>query len=221
MTRVILSDDHAIVREGLRSLLEATGKIEVVGETDDGQSTVALTSELLPDVVIIDLVMPGLDGIEATREIKKSFPHVKVIVLSMYLQEKYVRESLKAGASGYVAKSTDFQGLINAVEAVMRDEMYLSTAVSKVVIDRYVEAAAESDGEEDGQVLSEREREVLKLVAQGSTNKKIAELLNLSEKTVAAHRGRVMRKLGLENISQLIRYAIRSALIDVDEADQG
>ncbi len=217
--RVLLAEDHTIAREGLRSLLEATGKVTVVGEAEDGRAAVAIARDMCPDVVVIDLSMPVLDGIGATRQIKKVLPQVHVIVLTMYVAERYVREAFGAGASGYIVKNTDLQGLIAAVEAVMRDEMYLSPSVSKVVIHRYVEATADSEDGGKHQALSNREREVLKMVALGKTNREVADLLNVSAKTVAAHRGNVMQKLELDNMSQLVRYAIREGLIDIDHSD--
>lgn len=214
--RVLLAEDHTIVREGLRSLLEATGRVEVVGEADNGRSAVEVARELLPDVAIVDVSMPELDGVEATRQIKKAVPQVRVIVLTMHSAEVYMKEVFRAGASGYLVKKTAARDLLMAVEAVMRDEMYLSPAISKVVIDRYVEVAGESPVREGYNTLSDREREVLKLVAEGRTNREVADMLNVAEKTVATHRANVMRKLELHNMSELVRYAIRERLIDVD-----
>lgn len=214
--RVLLAEDHTIVREGLRSLLEATGRVEVVGEADNGRSAVEVARELLPDVAIVDVSMPELDGVEATRQIKKAVPQVRVIVLTMHSAEVYMKEVFRAGASGYLVKKTAARDLLMAVEAVMRDEMYLSPAISKVVIDRYVEVAGEAPAREGYNTLSDREREVLKLVAEGRTNREVADMLNVAEKTVATHRANVMRKLELHNMSELVRYAIRERLIDVD-----
>ena len=214
--RVLLAEDHTIVREGLRSLLEATGRVEVVGEADNGRSAVEIARELRPDVAIVDVSMPELDGVEATRQIKRAAPQVRVIVLTMHSAEVYMKEVFRAGASGYLVKKTAARDLLMAVEAVMRDEMYLSPAISKVVIDRYVEVAGEAPVREGYNALSDREREVLKLVAEGRTNKEVADRLNVAEKTVATHRANVMRKLELHNMSELVRYAIRERLIDVD-----
>jgi two-component system response regulator NreC len=216
--RVLLAEDHTIVREGLRSLLEATGRVEVVGEADNGRSAVEIARELLPDVAIVDVSMPELDGVEATRQIKKAAPQVRVIVLTMHSAEVYMKEVFRAGASGYLVKKTAARDLLMAVEAVMRDEMYLSPAISKVVIDRYVEVSGEAPSREGYNALSDREREVLKLVAEGRTNREVADRLNVAEKTVATHRANVMRKLELHNMSELVRYAVRERLIDVDES---
>lgn len=214
--RVLLAEDHTIVREGLRSLLEATGRVEVVGEADNGRSAVEVARELRPDVAIVDVSMPELDGVEATRQIKKAAPQVRVIVLTMHSAEVYMKEVFRAGASGYLVKKTAARDLLMAVEAVMRDEMYLSPAISKVVIDRYVEVGGEALSREGYNALSDREREVLKLVAEGRTNREVADMLNVAEKTVATHRANVMRKLELHNMSELVRYAVRERLIDVD-----
>jgi DNA-binding NarL/FixJ family response regulator len=154
--------------------------------------------------------------VEATRQIKKAAPQVRVIVLTMHSAEVYMKEVFRAGASGYLVKKTAARDLLMAVEAVMRDEMYLSPAISKVVIDRYVEVAGEAPVREGYNALSDREREVLKLVAEGRTNREVADTLNVAEKTVATHRANVMRKLELHNMSELVRYAIRERLIDVD-----
>ena len=217
--RVLLAEDHTIVREGIRGLLEATGKVEVVGEAEDGRSAVAMAKDLRPDVAVLDVSIPELDGIEATRQIKKAMPEVRVIVLTMHTTESYMREAYRAGASGFLVKKTALQDLISAVEAAMRGEMYLSSAVSKVVIERYVEVEFEAPDRKGGGVLSEREREILKLVAGGRTSKDVAALLNIAEKTVATHRASAMRKLELHNLAQVVRYAIREGLIDVDEVD--
>ncbi len=215
--KLLLAEDLTIVREGLHSLLEATGKIEVVGTVEDGRSAVTMARDLRPDVAVIDVSMPELDGIEATRQIKKTAPEIRVIILTVHSAEVYVREAFRAGASGYLVKQTALQDLISAIEAVMRDEMYLSPVISKLVIERYVESATRTAEENGYDALSRREREVLKLVARGLANQDVADLLNISEKTVATHRANLMRKLDLHNMASLVRYAVRQGLIEVDE----
>ena len=216
--RVLLAENHTIVREGFRTLLEATGKIAVVGEAENGQEAVAITQELSPDVAILDLGMPVLDGIEATRQIKRTVPEVQVVILTMHSTDMHIREAFRAGASSYLVKETAARDLITAIEAVMRDEVYLSPKISRVVVNGYVKTTPETpDRAAEG--LTEREREVLKLVAEGRTNRSVADLLHISEKTVSTHRTNLMQKLDLHNITDLVRYAIREGLIDAGNPD--
>jgi DNA-binding NarL/FixJ family response regulator len=213
--RIVLAENHMIVREGLRSLMESTGNVEVVGEAEDGQIAVRLTQELCPDIVIMDVSMPVMDGIQATRQIKEKVSDVRVIMLTMHSGEMYVQQALQAGASGYLVKDTAAQILMEAVQAVMDGEMYLSPEISKIVIEKYAKMVSEAPSKAEG--LTGREQEILKLVAEGRTNREVGELLDLAEKTVATHRANFMRKLNLHNISELVRYAIREGLIDADE----
>ena len=217
--RVLLAEDHTIVREGIRSLLENSGQVEVVGETENGRSAVALARELKPDVAIVDVSMPELDGIEATRQIKSSDPEIQIIVLTMFEEQARVKQAFRSGASAYLVKKNAIQELLAALDAVMKNEMYLSPTISKVVIDGFVGDGAEAKGSQVRDHLSNRERQVLTRVAEGATNKEAAQELNISEKTVAAHRASLMRKLRLKNVSDLVRFAIREGYVKLNQDD--
>ena len=210
--RVLLADDHTIVRKGLLSILEDEADLEVVGEAEDGREAIDRTKQLRPDVLVIDISMPLLTGLEATRQIKAQFPEVEVIVLTVYDNEEYVFQVLRAGASGYLVKKAAPEELIMAIRAVSRGESYLSPSISRTVIDEYVRKAEASSQPDDIDLLTNREREVLQLIAEGHTNKDIGKLLHISVKTVQAHRGNVMEKLGLHSAAELTRYAISKGL---------
>lgn len=214
--RVLVADDHAIVREGVQMLLEAHPDIEVIGEAVDGQEALDKAAQLRPDVVIMDIGMPGMDGLQATRRIKELSPDVHVLALTMHESNDYFFHVLSAGASGYVLKGATSADLISAVRAVHRGDVFLHPSVTKRLVTDYLRRV--SDGEErasyDG--LTNREREVLTLVAEGYTNQQIAERLVLSTSTVQTHRANIMRKLNLQNRTELIKYAIRQGLIDID-----
>ncbi|MBA4373014.1 MAG: DNA-binding response regulator [Thermodesulfovibrio sp.] len=209
--RVILADDHKIVRDGLRTLLQKYPEIEVIGEAEDGRSTVELTRELSPDVVIMDIAMPDMNGIEATRRITGEKPGVKVVALSMHSDKRFVSEMLKAGASAYLLKHSAFEELVTAIMTVRENRMYLSPAVTGVVVDSYVRQNGKPESSVFS-VLSDREREVLQLLAEGKNTKEIASSLNLSGKTVEAHRMNIMSKLNMHSIAELTKYAIREGL---------
>ena len=208
--RVILADDHAILRHGLSRSLGQESDIEVVGQAKDGRTTIELVNELLPDVVIMDIAMPDLNGVEATRRIAKEHPKVKVIGLSMYSSDKYIREMFRAGASGYLLKNCPFEELVEAVRTVHKGKTFVSPSIGDVVIKEY----AGKSGEEASafSVLSSREREVLQLLAEGKTTKQIGRCLHISSKTVEGHRLRIMNKLNIDNIAQLTKYAIQEGL---------
>jgi DNA-binding NarL/FixJ family response regulator len=208
-TRVVIADDHGIVRSGLRMLLERQPDVEVVGEASDGAEARDLVIRARPDLAILDVKMPKLTGLQATREIKEQAPEVAVLILSMYDDERYLFEALKAGASGYVLKAQADADLVAAVRAVRNGEPFLTPAAQQALIkDVLGEGAARSDD------LTPREEEVVKLVAEAHTNKEIAEILHLSEKTVENHRSNAMRKLGMRDRVELVRYAIRRGLIE-------
>lgn len=207
--RVLLADDHAVVRQGFRFILEAQQDIEVVGEAANGREAVERAEELRPDVVVMDVSMPQLNGIEATRRIGECAPRSRVLALSMHKDSVYVREILKAGARGYLLKDASDSDLVNAVRAVARGDGYLSPAVSDAVLTDYRKHVTDPVD-----LLSSREREVLQMIAEGKTNKDIAGSLNLSVYTVEAHRGRIMEKLNLHSTGELVRFAIRNGLID-------
>ena len=212
--RVLLADDHAILRDGIRALLTDHPDIVVIGEAEDGHWAVHLAHELHPDVVLMDIGMPRLNGLEATRQIKHDRPEVAILILTMHDNEEYLRQVLAAGASGYVLKRAAASELVAAIRAVHRGEAALSPAVARMLIEDYLKsedgrfAATPSD-------LTPREREVLQLIAEGRTSKQIAELLCLSVKTVQAHRTSLMQKLDLHDRGDLIKYAIQKRIIDV------
>ncbi|MCL4426640.1 MAG: response regulator transcription factor [Firmicutes bacterium] len=215
--RVLLVDDHTILRDGIRLLLSSQEDIEVVGEAGDGREAVEKVLQLQPDVVLMDIGLPVMNGIEATRTITQKRPATKVLVLTMHEDEEYVLPLLAAGASGYVLKKTASSELISALRAVAEGNAFLHPAVAKTVIDKYLQGAApEGDsGGPDG--LTEREVEVLKLVAQGLSNREIADRLFISIKTVQAHRSNIMEKLNLHDRVDLAKYAIRKGLIEMDK----
>lgn len=208
-TRILLADDHAVVRQGFRLLLNTQDDMEVVGEAGNGRDAVRLAAELEPDVVVMDVAMPELNGIEATRRINSDLPRTRVLALSMHKDSVYVREILRAGARGYLLKDAIDRDLISAVRAIAKGEGYISPAVSDAVLADYRRHVTDPID-----LLTSREREVLQMLAEGKTNKEIASDLNLSVHTVDAHRGRIMEKLNLHSISELVRFAIRNGLIE-------
>jgi DNA-binding NarL/FixJ family response regulator len=209
--RVLLADDHRIVREGLRGLLERRAGIEVVGEAADGEAALALARQLVPHLVILDVSMPRMNGVEATRRIRAECPGVKVLALSMHPDRRYVIETLKAGASGYVLKDSAFDELIHAIESVMEGCAYLSPAVTDMVVREYVSRLPNDEGTAFS-VLTVREREVLQLLAEGAPTKAIATRLGVSVKTVETYRQQIMAKLDLHTVAELTKYAVREGL---------
>jgi len=215
-TRILLADDHTLMREGLKGLLEQHEGFEVVGEAGDGRQAIELAGELEPDVVVMDIGMPDLNGIEAARRIVEKMPRTRIVALSMHQSERTVIEMLRAGASAYVLKMSAFDEVARAVEAVTRGERYLSPAVAGVVVGR---AVASTPGDDDTAFskLTAREREVLQLLAEGKSTKEIAFDLGISARTVDVHRKNLMDKLGLDSVAALTRYAIREGLVTLDE----
>jgi DNA-binding NarL/FixJ family response regulator len=207
--RVLIADDHGIVRSGLRLLLERQPDIEVIAEAADGAEARELAVRERPDLAILDVKMPKLTGLQATREIKRQAPEVAVLILSMHDDERYLFEALKAGASGYVLKTQADTDLLAAIRAVQRDEPFLTPQAQQALIRDVLERG--SRGEEE---LTPREEEIVKLVAEAHTGREIAAILHLSEKTVENHRSNAMRKLGMRDRVELVRYAIRRGLID-------
>lgn len=209
--RVVLADDHVLVRAGLRKLLELIPDLVVVGEADDGLALIALVSQLQPDLVLMDIAMPGLNGLEATARVKKNWPQVRVIILSMHQSEGYVQQALRHGAAGYLLKDAAPLELDVALRAVMRGETYLSPAVSQGVMSDYV-VRLRSD-QPPVALLTPRQREVLTLIAQGKSSKDIARHLDLSVKTIDTHRSQLMKQLDIHEVAGLVRFAMREGLI--------
>jgi two-component system, NarL family, response regulator NreC len=213
--KILLADDHAIVRHGLSESIELQADMEVVGQAGDGRMTVELANELKPDIVIMDISMPYLNGFEAAREILRDNSNIKIIALSMHSSKRFVSEMLKAGANAYLLKDCEFEELTKAIHVVAEGSTYLSPSISDVVIDNFVK----SDGEEISSVfsmLTQRERQVLQMIAEGNTTKQIANALFISPKTVEAHRLNVMNKLEIDNVAQLTKYAIQEGLTSVE-----
>jgi DNA-binding NarL/FixJ family response regulator len=213
--KIFLADDHKIMRDGLRSLLENQLDMEVVGEAENGRRAVQLVLEKRPDVVIMDIGMPDLNGMEATRQILAALPDVKVIALSMYSDRRFVSGMLEAGASGYLLKACAFEELAGAVGTVVANQTYLSPEIAGVVVEDYLHRLPMTDSEASS-ALTRREREVLQLLAEGWPNKKIASHLCVSVKTVHTHRQQIMDKLNLRSIAELTKYAIREGLTSPD-----
>lgn len=215
--KVLLADDHTIVRKGLRSLLDDESGIDVVGEAEDGRETLEKVEALAPHVVLMDSTMPVLNGLEATRQIRKRFPDVKILVLTMHTNEVYIYQFLKAGASGYLVKQTAPQELVMAIQAVYQGGSFLSPSISKTVIDEYIRQVETTGIEDNYETLTDREREILQLMAEGFSNREIANKLVISLKTVGVHRLNLMNKLNIDNVTALTKYAIRRGIISLDE----
>lgn len=212
--RVLLADDHTILRDGIRALLEDQDDMEVIGEAEDGISTVKMAATLNPDVVVMDIAMPLLNGLEATRQIQRDHADIKVLILTMHENEEYIRQVLAAGALGYVLKDAAARDLLGAIRAVYQGEAVLSPAITRLVIEDYLRWGDINQAETTNG-LTPREREVLQLIAEGYTNKEIAGILNLSVKTIQSHRTNLMNKLDLHDRGELIKYAIQKKIIDI------
>jgi DNA-binding NarL/FixJ family response regulator len=214
-TKIIIADDHQIVRQGLRILLEKESDLKVVAEADDGRSTVRMARELKPGVIIMDVAMPGLNGIEATRQIIAESPATKVIALSMYADRRFVVNMLKAGASGYLLKDCAFEELTRAIRAVLAHKTYLSPGVTDILV-KDCKLGAPMNEVSAFALLTPREREVLQLMAEGKSTAKIADQLHVSVKTVESHRQQLMQKLNLRSVAELTKYAIREGLTSLE-----
>ena len=217
--RILLADDHKIIRDGLRALIEKHPDMEVIGDAENGRHAVDAARELQPDMIVMDVSMPDLNGIEATRQILWSHPHIKIIALSMYSDRRFVTEILKAGASGYLLKDCAFDELIRALQTVARDHTYLSPSISDILVQDLVKdspaTAAQKPSSAFG-VLTSREREILQLLAEGKTTKVIARECHVSVKTVESHRHNIMEKLGIYSVAELTKYAVREGLTPLD-----
>ena len=213
--RILLADDHKITRQGLRSLLDKQSDMEVVAEAEEGRTAVRLVRELLPDVVIMDVSMPDLNGMEAARQITREFGNVKIVALSMHSDSLFVTEMLKSGALGYLLKDCAFEELARAIRTVVAGKTYLSPSVSGVVVDDYLHRLSKAGFSGLG-VLTNREREVLQLLAEGKSTKRIALKLHISGKTVETHRRQIMNKLDIHTVAELTKYAIRKGLTSLE-----
>ena len=209
--RVLLIEDHTMVRQGLRRLLENHPDLQIVAEVGDGRAALDAAQRHRPTVAIVDISLPGLNGIEVTRHLAKTVPDTKVLILSMHADEAYIHQSLGAGAMGYLLKDADEQDLVKAVMAISEGGSYFSPAVSRVVRDGYVKDGGRRTDELAG--LSDREREVLQLVAEGKSNKEVAQILDVAVSTVESHRKHIMEKLKLHNTAEMVRYAIRKGVV--------
>lgn len=214
--RVVVADDHTILREGVCSLLALQDDIVVVGEANDGAEALELLGEVAVDVVIMDIVMPRMNGLEATREIKRRWPDVKVLILSMYDDDAYVQQVIQAGASGYVLKRVATEDLVEAIREVHGGASFLHPPIAAKLIEDYVRRVRGDENVPGQGPLTAREREVLTLIAEGNSNQEIADSLRLSRKTVESHRANIMRKLGLHDVTELVKYALRTGLIKLE-----
>lgn len=213
-TTVLLADDHSLVRAGIRSLLERVGNVEVMAETGDGRQVLRLVKERQPDLVLLDIAMPGLNGLEVASRISKDYSDTAVIMLSMHANEEYVLQALRAGASGYLIKDAATAELEIAIRSVIAGKTYLSPSISKTLIDEYLDNSSRARSPLER--LTPRQREILQMVAEGNTTRMIAETLNVSVKTVETHRAQLMDRLEIRDIPGLVRYAIRTGLIQPD-----
>ena len=211
--RILLADDHIVMRTGLRALLERQPNLEVVGESENGRETVALAASLKPDVVVMDVGMPVLSGIEATQKIVTQNPAVAVVILSMHADESYVMRALKAGARGYLLKDSAAADLIGAIQAISQAKSFFSPKVSRILAEDYVRVLKQKGTVDSYDLLTSREREILQLLAEGKTNKEVAVALNISPYTVETHRSHILQKLDLHNSAEIVLYAVRKGII--------
>lgn len=213
LIRVLLADDHSVVRQGLRVWLEKTGSVQVVGEAADGREAVVLAEQLSPDVVIMDIAMPLLNGIDATAQITRRNPATKVIVLSMHADESYILRALGAGAKGYLLKESTETDVLPAVRSVQEGKPYFTPSIARVLLEDYMRMMKQNNIQDSYDLLTEREKEVLQLLAQGKSNKEVAQVLNLSPHTIDSHRVNLMQKLDLHNTAEIVLYAVRKGII--------
>jgi len=212
--RVLLADDHTLVRKGIRAVLASQPGIEIVAETGDGREALALIEQHRPDLAVLDITMPGLNGLEVAFRVSQVSARTKVLILSMHAGEAYVAQALRAGVAGYLLKDAADDELPMAIKAVARNEVYLSPRISKQLVDRFVQSGATEPDPLAG--LTSRQREILQLVAEGKSSKEIASMLELSIKTVESHRGQIMERLGVHDVTGLVRFAIRVGLVSPD-----
>jgi two-component system, NarL family, response regulator NreC len=213
MIRIVLADDHVVMRNGLRLLLERQQNFQVLAEAADGREAVSICEKLRPDVLVLDIAMPNLNGIEAARQVAAKLPHTAIVILSMHADESYVLRALKAGARAYLLKDSAEADLINAIRAVNDGKAFFSPAISKMLVDDYMRRLEQRGVEDSYELLTTREREILQLLAEGKANKEVATILNLSLYTVETHRGNILQKLNLHSVPELILYAVRKGVI--------
>lgn len=212
--RILLSDDHTILRTGLKMLIGAAGDLEVIGEAKDGEEAVSLADRLQPDVVLMDISMPKMDGIKATAEIKKRHPEVKVLMLTMHENDEYLFRTIQAGGSGYVLKKAADDEVLDAIRHVAAGGAFLRPAVTTKLVQDYLERVDKGEESDSYGKLTDREREILRLIAEGHTNAQIAQMLVISVRTVESHRAHIMEKLGIQTRAELVKYALRKGLLD-------
>jgi two-component system response regulator NreC len=213
MIQIVVADDHAVMRRGLRLVLEQQPDFQVIGEANDGREAMSMVESLKPDVAVLDITMPNLNGIDAARQINARQPNVAIVILSMHADEGYVLRALKAGARGYLLKESPESDFIQAIRAVSTGKAFFSPAVSRMLVEDYVRQLQDKDIEDSYELLTPREREVLQLVAEGKSNKDVANMLNLSLYTVETHRSNILEKLNLHSVPELILYAVRKGVI--------
>jgi two-component system, NarL family, response regulator NreC len=213
MIRIVLADDHVVMRNGLRLLLERQQNFQVLAEAADGREAVGICEKLTPDVLVLDIAMPNLNGIEAARQVAAKLPRTAIVILSMHADESYVLRALKAGARAYLLKDSAEADLINAIRAVNDGKAFFSPAISKMLVDDYMRRLEQRGVEDSYELLTTREREILQLLAEGKANKEVAAILNLSLYTVETHRGNILQKLNLHSVPELILYAVRKGVI--------
>jgi two-component system, NarL family, response regulator NreC len=211
--RVLIADDHGIVRQGLRALLEKSPDVSVVGEASDGRDAVRLAAELRPNIVVMDIAMPMLNGVDATSQILSRDPEIKVIILSMHSDESYILRALSAGAKGYLLKDSAEGDILPAVQTVAKGRPYFSPVIASTLLDEYLQTMKKNKVRDSYDLLSEREKEVLQLLAEGKSNKEVASVLNLSPYTIESHRTSLMQKLNLHNTAEIVLYAVRKNII--------
>jgi DNA-binding NarL/FixJ family response regulator len=213
--RVLIADDHEIVRQGLRAILKAHPGIEIVGEAENGRQAVTMAKDLNPHIVVLDLAMPSLNGLEATKQILKASPQTKVLILTMHEADPMIREVLDAGARGYILKTDAGRDLVSAIEALRRNKTFFTSRVSQMILDGFLKGGKKSEEAAPfGDRLTARQREIVQLLAEGKSSKEVAVVLNLSVKTAETHRANIMRKLQCHSVSEVVRYAIRNGIID-------
>jgi two-component system, NarL family, response regulator NreC len=214
---VLLVEDHHVVRKGISYLLSLEEDIDIIGEAEDGNNAIKMVKDLCPDVVIMDITMPNLNGIDAVKQIKKSIPETKVIILTMHTREQYIRQALREGASGYLLKESTQEELVNAIRTVHKGGVALSPSISRFVLNEYVRQADPKKEVDSLELLTDRERQVLRLIAEGKTNKEIAKCLSISKSTVNIHRTNIMQKLNIHDTVGLVRYSVEKGIIVIDK----